>query len=197
MRASMGQAMREGEERYQILFKAAPDAIVLIDEEGRFVDANPAACALTGYALDELRAMRIIDVVPPEIHESHLTETGQLREDYPLLCKDGTRKLVAMRTNRVPPSFQLTLLRDVTDQRRLQAQVAQGGQVAIMGQLLGGVAYELNSALSVVICLPLASLMRTRRPVASSMNSIPLTSSPRRSVMRLCRMWWARVSMIS
>jgi two-component system, cell cycle sensor histidine kinase and response regulator CckA len=47
-------ALQESEERFRILFEQAPDAIYLIDLEGRFVDGNPAAERLVGYPKSEL-----------------------------------------------------------------------------------------------------------------------------------------------
>lgn len=40
--------------RLQAVFANVMDAILLIDNQGRFLDANPAACTLLGYGRDEL-----------------------------------------------------------------------------------------------------------------------------------------------
>ena len=42
----------------------APDAVLVTDEDGRFQDANPAACQLLGYSREELLHLRRDDVIP-------------------------------------------------------------------------------------------------------------------------------------
>ena len=57
-------ALAAERERYRSVFDRASDGIYLADAESRRVlDANPAYLALTGYGLDELRALRIDDLV--------------------------------------------------------------------------------------------------------------------------------------
>ena len=46
--------LRESEQRYRSLFEHHPDAIYSFDAEGRFLSANAACEALTGFSFDEL-----------------------------------------------------------------------------------------------------------------------------------------------
>ena len=48
------QELRESEEKFQVLFKYAPDAYYLNDTKGNFLDGNLAAEKITGYKRDEL-----------------------------------------------------------------------------------------------------------------------------------------------
>ena len=47
------ESLDESRRRMQALFDNTLDAIWLLDDEGRFVDANPAVCALLGYTREE------------------------------------------------------------------------------------------------------------------------------------------------
>jgi PAS domain S-box-containing protein len=47
------------EERFRKLYEGVGDAVVVLDTEGRYLDANPACAALTGYSVEELRQLRV------------------------------------------------------------------------------------------------------------------------------------------
>src|SRR5262249_12646920 len=53
-RKSAEAALRRAEARFRAFFEGSPEAILVADEEGSYVDANPAALALLGYAREEL-----------------------------------------------------------------------------------------------------------------------------------------------
>ncbi|MFP4350290.1 MAG: PAS domain S-box protein, partial [Desulfococcaceae bacterium] len=61
-------ALRKSEERFRTIFENAGDAILVTNEQGKYVDANTAALNLTGYSLKELRGFTIQDLTPPGKH---------------------------------------------------------------------------------------------------------------------------------
>ncbi len=72
-------------QHYQLLSRHANDVIVLADEAGRILDINERGEEVYGYSRDELLAMNVRDLRPPE-HRSGidevmrgLEETGHLR----------------------------------------------------------------------------------------------------------------------
>jgi PAS domain S-box-containing protein len=129
------------EQRYRGLFEAARDAMLVADEQGRVVDANREACELSGYTLPQLRARTIRELVQTE-RDAHAQA---------LVGRDGKRRVVETSVSRGAPGLDLHIVHDVTEQRQLQAQVAQTEKLAAMGQLLAGVAHELNNPLSVIL----------------------------------------------
>jgi PAS domain S-box-containing protein len=50
-------------ERMAALFDGALNSILLADDDGRYVDANPAACKLLGYTREELMQLKVADIV--------------------------------------------------------------------------------------------------------------------------------------
>ena len=62
LRRSAEQALRESEARFRGLFEQAADAILVIEDGGRIVDANRRACHCLGYSTEELARMRVIDL---------------------------------------------------------------------------------------------------------------------------------------
>ena len=62
-RVQAEQVLWESEEKYHTLFDNEPDAIILVDEDtGELVDANPIAEELYGYAREELLQMKAWDL---------------------------------------------------------------------------------------------------------------------------------------
>src|SRR5438874_1512216 len=63
------EALAESRRRYQAIFENALDAILLMDDAGLFVDANPAAWELLGYGREELVRMYLWDITPVPARE--------------------------------------------------------------------------------------------------------------------------------
>lgn len=114
--------------RLTALFDNVLDAIVIADDEGHYVDANPAASALLGYTKTELLSMGAGDLLPQVDHESKRerwdafvkegTESGQLS----LLRKDGSKVAAEYRSvANFLPGLHLSVLRDVTARQRAEA----------------------------------------------------------------------------
>jgi PAS domain S-box-containing protein len=59
-------AGRPTEDEFELLFRKAPVPIVMLDDYGRFLDANAAACALYGVDSAGLRSRTIFEFVPSE-----------------------------------------------------------------------------------------------------------------------------------
>jgi PAS domain S-box-containing protein len=69
--ASLAEANRKltfREQQWQALFEKAPDAILVADDEGRYLDANPAACELFGLSKQDLLQRSIADFADPKVN---------------------------------------------------------------------------------------------------------------------------------
>ena len=74
-------ALPEGIEEstvFRSLFVAYPDSLLLVDQEGVVVMANPAAANLLGYTVDELTGPNVDALVPDSIRPRH----ASYREAY-------------------------------------------------------------------------------------------------------------------
>ena len=56
---------------FRSLFLAYPDSLLVVDQTGSIVLANPAAAALLGYAVDELIGLNVDTLVPDSIRPRH------------------------------------------------------------------------------------------------------------------------------
>jgi len=60
-----------GAEVFPLLFEAYPDALLVVDASGTITMGNPAAAALLGYDVEELRGMPVDTLVPDSIRHRH------------------------------------------------------------------------------------------------------------------------------
>jgi len=139
-------AVRLRDELYRVLFRIIREAVFITDKAGRILDANPAARALSGHTLEELGALRLSEILRPEMTGRWVTEPL----DHSLHCRDGTRKLVELSVSVVVPDLYFYLLRDVTEVRRLEIRAAQSERLTAAGHVLENVVHELNNHLTVV-----------------------------------------------
>ncbi|MEQ9667485.1 PAS domain-containing protein [Coleofasciculus sp. G2-EDA-02] len=102
---------------FQALFNQALDAIAIADDQGKYVEVNPAACQLFGLSRDELLGHCISDFAEsefdfPQVWQIFL-EQGQVKGEFRLRRKDGTvRETEYAATANVIPHCHLSILRD-------------------------------------------------------------------------------------
>ena len=95
---------------YRRLLDALPDAVLVGDDHGRIIYANPSAQALLGYSVPRLEGMRIEDLAPTQLRNRQVAgyrgyflapEKGFQRSVYvvPAVCADGTRMSVEITLN--------------------------------------------------------------------------------------------------
>ncbi len=88
--------LRESEEKFRSYVENAPVGDYVIDQDGKYLEVNEAACEITGYSEEELLAMGISDLHPPEAMErvqeafSKLLNEGKMEVELPYLRKNGT-----------------------------------------------------------------------------------------------------------
>jgi PAS domain S-box-containing protein len=65
-RVEAEKQVREKEEQYRAVFEATTDALVVLDPDGFYVEANPAMCRLYGYTNEELIGLHTSGLTAPE-----------------------------------------------------------------------------------------------------------------------------------
>ncbi|OQX20377.1 MAG: hypothetical protein BWK76_01380 [Desulfobulbaceae bacterium A2] len=160
-RRRMELALRESEERYRDLFENATDLIQSVGPDGRLIFVNRAWCATLGYAADEISTLSMADIIHPDWREQYqhclqeLFRTGGQHElDMVLLARDGREIAVegvaGCRWRDGKAVATRCILRDVTEQRRLQQELLQRQKLESVGVLAGGIAHDFNNLLTAV-----------------------------------------------
>ncbi len=154
-------ALRESQERYLSILEASPDPVVLNDTEGNVVYINPAFTRVFGWTLDDLSGQQI-DFVPEEAwvatnrrlqqikrgRSFHGFETRRLNKEGKLL--DISMSAAAWRDSQGRPSGSVITLRDITEHKKMEAQLQHARKMEAVGTLAGGVAHDFNNVLQAI-----------------------------------------------
>lgn len=120
--------LTESRRRLEGLFNHAHDGFLLVDDNGRSLDANPAVVRLTGYSVDELRGMTVADLsADPQQDDAtvafpDLREGGRVEGEWRLRRADGG--VIETRFQAVAdivPGVHLSILTDITEHKRAEA----------------------------------------------------------------------------
>jgi PAS domain S-box-containing protein len=159
--AHAGEALRKSEDRYRRLFSAASDAIFTLDRQGRITSFNQAAERLwnvkaaeaVGRGWDSVLSFDTPETVTDQVRRALSGESCAF--EVALRRPDGERGAVAMTISPLMEEGQITtalgIVRDVTESRRVQAQLLQAEKMSAIGQLVGGMAHEINNPLASIL----------------------------------------------
>jgi len=152
---------KQAEEKYRLLVENANDTI-FIAQDGVMKFANPKAEDMTGYSIDELSSVPFIDLIHPEdrdmVQDRHVRRLRgeDLPSTYPfrIISKNGGELWVEL--NATPITWErrpatLNFLRDITPQKKLEAQFSQAQKMESIGTLAGGIAHDFNNILSAIM----------------------------------------------
>ena len=158
------EALRQSEERYRSLVETTLDWIWEIDAQGRYTYASPRVRDLLGYAPTEILGRTPFDFMSPgetERIRPIFLQVAAKREAFVGIenlnqHKDG--HLVVLESSGVPvlgPDGELQgyrgMDRDITERKRLEAELRQAQKLEGIGQLAGGVAHDFNNILAAIL----------------------------------------------
>jgi PAS domain S-box-containing protein len=120
---------------FRAAFERSRDGMLVIDDTGRYVDANPAACELLGRTRDQLLLLSFhaLSVEPPpalrEMWQTFLA-TGSSAGEWQLQGPNGdVRTMHYTSIANIAPGQHLSIIRDVTDMRRAQEELRRSGEM--------------------------------------------------------------------
>jgi PAS domain S-box-containing protein len=160
------EELRRSRERYSAVFENSPVdlAFMAVHPDGRIVceDANPAWVRHSGYSRESVVGRSLDEIFPPEQAEFAIMQYRQAIETgKPVEYEYTTRFPVGLVTRRsflVPlpgnsGRIEHVLLTsvDLTEMRRVEAQLRQAQKMEAIGQLTGGIAHDFNNLLTAVV----------------------------------------------
>jgi PAS domain S-box-containing protein len=137
-----------------------PGLFYLITEKGRFLRWNRQLETVSGYSGEEIARMHPLDILSAE-HKGLVAEqilqvfkTGRSTAEADFLTKQGERLPFYFTGGTVIVDGQPCLAGtgiDITERKRLEAQLSQSQKMETVGKLAGGIAHEFNSILTAII----------------------------------------------
>ena len=150
--ARMYQKISESENKYRAIFENSSEAIFRIDQNGQFIEINPAFVKIFGFAPEDKVSLYDLFISSQEVKKfkEELENYGQISGfDAQLKNKDGE-------TLNVKISLKISLktaletyydgaIVDLTDYLKMRDKIYEADKLRGLAQIAGGMAHEFNN----------------------------------------------------
>lgn len=151
---SLFEMVQRGKAEWETAFDALAEGIAVVGRDGQIARANRALGRILGREVTALAGIEFAPLVadPPDPVRELLTRSPGIASP-PLVVRSPERGRMLRLTGAQlggeggSPAL-VVLVEDVTDQRALEGQLIQSEKMAAVGQLVSGIAHELNNPLT-------------------------------------------------
>lgn len=152
--------LNKSELMFRSLFQNAQDGILIMDRKGKILDVNKALCDIHGFDQSALTGANIV-LLETEDNETFfrermerilngealLYETRHYRKDGTKISLEVSSKVIEVDGRKLIQSY----YRDVTEKKKMQAQLVHSQKMDSIGQLAGGIAHDFNNILTSIL----------------------------------------------
>ena len=161
-REHLGEEVRRAERHLASVVECANDLVISTDAQGRIVTWNRAAERTSGLTAEMLNGQPLLSLCPSE-QQSLMAEMLQKLVRGERVQSTEVNLLTAT-NEKVPIAWSCSPMhdddgrvagivavgRDLTERRRLEAQLIQSAKMASLGVMAGGIAHELRNPLGII-----------------------------------------------
>ncbi|MCP4020688.1 MAG: PAS domain S-box protein [Desulfobacteraceae bacterium] len=167
-------ALRESEEKFRLAFMTSPDSVSINRlSDGKYIDVNNGYFQIIGYSREEVLNKTSTEMDIWLNKKKRASFVAELKKNGSINNLEGRfkRKDGSIRYGLISASLikidqeavVLTIIRDVTEQKRTQEVLIQSEKMLSMGGLAAGMAHEINN--------PLAGMIQNAQVIANRMSS--------------------------
>lgn len=195
-RNEMERRLREEQEFVRRLVACFPDMIVVLDPGGRYTFVSPRVEEFLGYTPEDYLGAELQERPHADDRDALLEffrkltsgETAVGAVEYRTAHKRGGWRTVRAHASPLTNAEGKIIgvvasARDVTESKRLEQQLLQSEKLAAIGQMVSGVAHELNNPLTAI--LGVSDLLVERAPDDSARRQLQLIHKQARKAAEL------------
>jgi two-component system, cell cycle sensor histidine kinase and response regulator CckA len=154
--------VRANEEKFSSIFHTSPDPIVISRlADGIILEVNEAFTAMLGYSADDAIGHLgfdqdlVIDIVARLSYQERMRSKGELVGFEVVLASKKGNRLSALISAKVlqlqGEKCVLTVVKDVTERKQLEAKLLRAQRLESIGTLASGIAHDLNNVLAPIL----------------------------------------------
>jgi PAS domain S-box-containing protein len=126
------EAFQKSESRYRALFETTQDGIMIVDDEGRYVEVNESLCRILKAPRERLVGAHFSEFIPPVVLNEAKKDFAELKTfstfegEFPLMTADGqVVELDWISRGNFVPGLHFCVAREITERKRAQAEIEQ------------------------------------------------------------------------